>query len=491
MDERETQRAGYPLTIPDALLQSEAMQRACATRNFREIFRLVNRRTGSSHAVIASAVGKMTSARVSDIIRGVRGIRGQQVIERVADGFGIPGEMLGLPPRPWEGSPEGIGGSSTGRNSVGITLAPERENCDSLDPGTPRRGEVVSVDRRAFAASAAALTVGPMAATQLDRGRRVIQALDVMGNASPDAIADSLGELIDHYALSVSAKPPVEVYDELLMVRSYANGLLSNSGDVRRRKDVNLATGWLSCLLGIAACDMGAHAAAHLWCADAERRSREAGEPELVGWSMLTRSMIAFYQGQPHQSMTFASQGQYATLLGTVVHAKLAAQEMRVAAMVGDADKMQKSWRYAAKAMTKLPSSVKATGAFSIASAEDPPYTATSLMLLGRFQEAISATNRVIQTHYRPNVPQRGEQSSGYARALLILALAQAGTGDLDEAVSAGHAALISNRPVWPTMVLAGKLNQVLKRDFANARQTAEYHACYLEATTHLINRTP
>jgi hypothetical protein len=81
----------YPLTISDALLSSEAMRRACATRNFREIFRLVNRRTGSSHADMAAAIGKMTSSRVSDIIRGVRGIRGQHVVERVADGIGIPG----------------------------------------------------------------------------------------------------------------------------------------------------------------------------------------------------------------------------------------------------------------------------------------------------------------------------------------------------------------------------------------------------------------
>lgn len=104
MDERETRRTGYALTIPDSLLHSDAMRRACAERNFREIFRLVNRRTGSSHADMAAAIGKMTSTRVSDIIRGVRGIRGQHVIERVADGFGIPGQMLGLPRRPWEDS---------------------------------------------------------------------------------------------------------------------------------------------------------------------------------------------------------------------------------------------------------------------------------------------------------------------------------------------------------------------------------------------------
>lgn len=102
MDDRETRRNGYSLTIPTPLLQSDAMRGACASRDFQEIFRLVNRRTGSSYAVMAAAVGKMTSSRVSDVIRGVRRIRGQGVIERVADGFGIPGEMLGLPQRPWE-----------------------------------------------------------------------------------------------------------------------------------------------------------------------------------------------------------------------------------------------------------------------------------------------------------------------------------------------------------------------------------------------------
>ncbi|MGW3569685.1 transcriptional regulator [Streptomyces sp. NPDC000941] len=141
MGERVTRRNGYPLTIPNALLQSEAMQRACAVRDFQEIFRLVNRRTGSSHADIAAAIGKMTSARVSDVIRGVRRIRGQAVIERIADGFGIPGAMLDLPRRPWEASLETIDGTSKIRSGVGAMGEPEdkarnqyvRENPGSLD----------------------------------------------------------------------------------------------------------------------------------------------------------------------------------------------------------------------------------------------------------------------------------------------------------------------------------------------------------------------
>lgn len=469
MDDRAAQRSGYLLTIPGALLNSDAMRQACAVRNFQEIFRLVNRRTGSSHAVMAAAIGKMTSSRVSDIIRGVRGIRGSEVIERVADGFGIPGGMLGLAARPWESSENRT--QSSGEIEVG-------------SQGKVQQGEATSVDRRAFVSTtAAALSV---ATTQMNRGQRVIQALEVLGNDSTSMFPEILGELIDHYTLTIYSMPPADVYDELLTVRTYASRFLDAAMPDGRRREITLSIGWLSCLLGIAACDMGVHAASHIWCSDAERRSREVGYPELSGWAVLTKSLIAFYQGRPHHSVALASQGQGVTSAGTLVHAKLATQEMRAAAMAGDADRTETARRYASKEMAELPSDVKVTGAFSISLGEDPPYTATSLMLLGRNEEAVSATNRVIQTLYRPEARQRGEHPSSYARALLILGLAQAGAGNLDEAVSAGHAALAGSRPAWPTVTLAGKLNRVLECDFTNALQVEEYRTRYLEVTSQL-----
>ncbi|HUZ24510.1 MAG TPA: hypothetical protein VMV07_12190 [Streptosporangiaceae bacterium] len=93
---------------------------------------------------------------------------------------------------------------------------------------------------------------------------------------------------------------------------------------------------------------------------------------------------------------------------------------------------------------------------------------------------AAAATSTLITTVYSPQA--RTERPSGYARAQLILGLAHAGLGAVDEAAAAGHAALAGSPPVWPTRVLAGKLDQVLTRDFADARQTVAFHDQYLQA---------
>ncbi|WP_234313856.1 helix-turn-helix transcriptional regulator [Streptomyces sp. NBRC 109706] len=182
MDNRTAKRANYPLTIPDALLQSEPMQRACATRDFAEIFRLVNRRTGTSQADMAAAIGKMTSSRVSDIIRGTRGIRGTHVIERIADAFGIPGEMLGVSAQAWESSPAGSpdGGDilyvDKSREAAGShDTAPTTE--EELSPELPEmllasvwiegKEQVVAIRRRDLSAGAASL----MAASTSDNSQ--------------------------------------------------------------------------------------------------------------------------------------------------------------------------------------------------------------------------------------------------------------------------------------------------------------------------------
>jgi transcriptional regulator with XRE-family HTH domain len=339
-------------------------------------------------------------------------------------------------------------------------------------------------------ATTANTQISPARTLERQQPARVTQALDLLNSENASNVADSLAQLIDHYSHAISASPPAAVYDELREVRSFAETITAHRGREPRRGDLALATGWLSHLLAVAACDMGEHATARLWCADSERRSKDTATPELAAWALLTRAMIAYYKGQSRQSVTLAARGRAAVPIGTVAHAKLAAQEMRAAAQVGDVAHMARARTEAARAIARLPTNAKTTGVFSIALAEDPPYTATSLLLVGNYKEAIPATNRVIGTVYEPETRQRGDNPSGYARSLLILGLAQARSGCLDEAIAAGHGALTSRRPAWPTMVLAGQLDHVLATEFAGTRQAAAYHALYLEQVSRTSART-
>ena len=152
---------------------------------------------------------------------------------------------------------------------------------------------------------------------------------------------------------------------------------------------------------------------------------------------------------------------------------------------------MAEARRKAATAMAQLGPPTPAASVYSVPQAEDPPYTATSLLLAGRYAEAAQMTRRIIDVAYRPQARAPWDQPTNYARTLLILALAAAGLGDLDQAVTAGTAALDCGRIVWPTMVLAGKLDQALTRQYPRAASTSDFRARYLNAGTRLALPAP
>lgn len=319
---------------------------------------------------------------------------------------------------------------------------------------------------------------------------RAVEALQVAMNGDGDGdgldiAEDGLAELVRHYAHTVAVAPSVAVYDELVSARSFAGTLLDRGGRARR-PELAVTTGWLSSLLAISATDLGDHAAALVWCADTERRGRDAVYPELLGWAALTRSLIAWYQGDPVRSAAAARYGQAEAPARTVALAKLAAQEMRCLAMAGDTAGASAARRRAATAMSRLDPSAPVSGIYSVPHAEDPPYTATSLLLAGRHAEAAVMTRRIIATAYSPQTRAPSDQPTNYARTLLILALAAAGLGEIDEAAAAGAAALESGPVVWPTVVLAGKLDQSLMATSPGSAPATDFRARYIDAGTRL-----
>lgn len=314
---------------------------------------------------------------------------------------------------------------------------------------------------------------------------RVVRALEVTQQAAVSDLAavEDLNTVVEHYKRILRSTPPSELYDEILGVRVHAGTLLDGTRAANDRPDLVVVAGWLSNLLALVTHDLHDRAASLVWCADAERRSREACCPELGGWAAHTRVLMSFYEGQAREAVTHAQWGQQLAPLGTVAHAKLVAQEMRAWALIGNSDKVSRTrWR-AEEAIAELPPDTPTQGTFSISLADDPPYTATSLLLLGRYKEAEEATRRVIATFYGPCAGEgRGEHPSGFARTYLILALALAGLGKVDEAYAAGSAALETPRLVWPVAVLASKLDRKLMRDFTDTPEACSYHERYVVA---------
>jgi predicted XRE-type DNA-binding protein len=539
-------RGHSPVQVPDGFWARADVTDALDRRDVGRLLHLVGQHSGASQTRVGAAVD-LSQGTVSDAVRGKRQITSLEVLQRIASGLGMPRDArtrLGLasttvtPPSqrrlstsvpsalapPHDGAhrlrlehvsahpgtadllPGAVEREDAGRLRVPSTepevaLDLETEAGHDVSPGTLRDDrydvpgdECDPVKRRTFLAAAGGVAV---ADTVSRAPTRVVQALDVVTSDSDSGAdlgvaADSLDELVSHYSQTVSLLPPTSVYDDLLAARSYAGLRLDRARrSARRRSDLVVAAGHLSNLLAVVTSYLGDHAAALIWCADAERRSREAGHPELAGWAALTRAMIWYYQGQARRSVALAGQGQQIAPVGTVAHARLAAQEMRARAMLGDADGMTQAKHRAAQAIARLPGDVATTGVFSITLDEDPPYTATSLLLVDRFAEAASVTSRIIQTVYRPETCGRGEQPSSYARTLLILGLAHAGLGRVDEAAAAGRVALDGAWLVWPTIVLARRLDQVLTRDFADAAETVDYRARYQDAVGRGAGRRP
>jgi hypothetical protein len=314
---------------------------------------------------------------------------------------------------------------------------------------------------------------------------RIVHALRVTRQAtiSGPASLEDLNAVVEHYKWTFRSAPPSELYHEILGVRVHVGTLLDGTCAASKRPDLIAQAGWLSNFLALVTHDLHDRAAALVWCADAERCGREARFTELGGWAAHTRVLMSFYDGQARAAVTHAQWGQELAPLGTVAHAKLVAQEMRAWALIGDSAKVSNTRRRAEEAIDTLPPNTPTQGTFSISLAEDPPYTATSLLFLGRYRESVEATRRVIATFYGSCTGEgRREHPSGFARTYLILALALAGLGKLDEAYAAGSVALEAPWLIWPVAVLAGKLDRKLMRDFADTAEAGAYHERYVAA---------
>ncbi|MCZ0983827.1 hypothetical protein O1L60_44495 [Streptomyces diastatochromogenes] len=147
------------------------MADACRARDFGAIFKLAQR-AGLYPSRIARLCD-MTPSRVSEVIANKRAVTQIGVIERIADGIGIPGAMLGLAARPWEAdqgdAPATAPSSTLGRPPVIGRQSP----APAFEPILPMDDEALELKRELARASAADGAVARLYAMQIDTMRQM------------------------------------------------------------------------------------------------------------------------------------------------------------------------------------------------------------------------------------------------------------------------------------------------------------------------------
>ena len=124
-----------PGHLPAHVLARPDFIAACAARDLGAIFRIAKKWAGFTHSHLCRRC-EMGISQIADYVEGRRQAQSVNVFERTADGLHIPGSMLGMMPRPWEGtgsSAESAQQSAPGRDydtEARLVSAAEKDRLD-------------------------------------------------------------------------------------------------------------------------------------------------------------------------------------------------------------------------------------------------------------------------------------------------------------------------------------------------------------------------
>ncbi|BCL21329.1 helix-turn-helix domain-containing protein [Streptomyces tuirus] len=90
-----------PTALPRELLADEEMRRALEAHDFGTVFRLARSHAGISYSRIAAECD-IKPDRVGTLAKGQGKITTIDKVRQIADALRVPGDMVGLAPRPWE-----------------------------------------------------------------------------------------------------------------------------------------------------------------------------------------------------------------------------------------------------------------------------------------------------------------------------------------------------------------------------------------------------
>jgi len=296
----------------------------------------------------------------------------------------------------------------------------------------------------------------------LDLARRA-EASDVGGTAL-DAVDLAVADLARRYPYT----PPADLLASIRRRSRDVVRLLAGSATVGQRRRLLQAGGWLSLLTATVHVDLAHRVAARVARDTAAALGREAGEPELLAWSVEGAAWEAIVNQEWPTALRLARDGQEIAPAGKSSLVQLTVQEARAAARLGEARTVHAALDRAGRALAGRPADVS-DHHFVFDPNKLTGYTATALTWLGD-PAAEEHAREVIRIAAAPR---------RLATARIDLALVVLGRDRPDEAAALGVLAVDSGCLVPSNVWRAAELARALAGRYADLPETRDFHERY------------
>lgn len=263
-----------PLRLPASFWRAPAVQEALRSRDVSALFREANER-GMSQTRIGAAAG-FSQGRVSEIIRGTRGVARMHVLERIAEGLSMP-----------EGARQSMGLAPGGKLNSSLPVA--------ISYGGEEPGD--DVDRKEFLRAAIGAGAG------LAASRYISLADDQGASDLRSALAGPITHYrrMEHAVSSEHLAPAVEAH--LALARVTVDQHLRTAGGLSVLAEIAGMTGWL-------ASDRGDQATARLRYGEAVERAQQAHHPLLAAYMVASLGQFETEAGNPRIGLKHIAQAE-------------------------------------------------------------------------------------------------------------------------------------------------------------------------------------
>ncbi|MDG4787149.1 helix-turn-helix transcriptional regulator [Micromonospora sp. WMMD1102] len=331
--------------------------RALSTRTFSTVFAAA-KAAGLSYKAIASATG-IKADRVSQIAHGNASITSIDIIERVADGLRIPGHMLGLAKRSWEGKA-------------------------TTDPPTAKEAEPMQrrqLLRGALTAGLAASSLTPITDV-LTAASQTLTDTDVPDLAHLQAVTEQ-------HSYGYGGRAPADVLVDLVADFADVTPLMRRPQRTATRTELCRIMGQLGGMVGVVLHDLSDRRNAYAWFDTAARAAEEAGDRHLHTWIIARKAMVPINFGAPVAAVDLAERARHTAGTADSAAATLAAAvAARAYALAGRSEDAQDALRDADRLADALPGEERADTWFGHCEQKHGVHLSHALTTLGLTRRA-------------------------------------------------------------------------------------------------------